>query len=66
MKLDILKIKFILARNVMNQADLAKKCGMHRQALNEIFDRGTCTLKTLCKIAKALNVDVTEIIKEEE
>lgn len=66
MKLDVLKIKLIIARKELNQTDLAKKCGMRRQALNEIFNRGTCTLKTIGKIAKALDVDVTEIIKEED
>ena len=65
MKLDVLKVKLILARKELNQTDLAKKCGMRRQALNEIFERGSCTLKTLGKIAKALEVDVTEIIKED-
>lgn len=66
MRLDVLKIKLIIARKELNQTDLAKRCGMRRQALNEIFNRGTCTLKTIGKIAKALDVDVTEIIKEEE
>lgn len=66
MKLDVLKIKLIIARKELNQTDLAKKCGMRRQALNEIFNRGTCTLKTIGKIANALDVDVTEIIKKEE
>lgn len=66
MRLDVMKIKIIIARKELNQTDLAKKCGMRRQALNEIFNRGTCTLKTIGKIAKALDVDVTEIIKEEE
>ena len=65
MKLDVLKIKLILARKELNQADLAKSCGMRRQALTEIFDRGACTLKTLGRIANALGVDVTEIVKEE-
>ena len=65
MKLDVLKIKIILARKALNQADLAKCCGMRRQALNEIFKRGVCTLKTLGKIANALGVDVTEILAEE-
>ena len=65
MKLDVLKIKLIMARKELNQTDLAKKCGMRRQVLNAIFIRETCTLKTIGKIANALGVDVTEIVKEE-
>ena len=66
MKLDVFKIKLILARKELNLTDLAKMCGKHKQTLNEIFARGTCTLKTIGKIANALGVDVTEIITEEE
>lgn len=66
MKLDARKIRVILAQKEMNQSNLAKKCGMRPQALSEILSRGTCTLKTIGKIANALGVDVTEILEEEE
>ena len=65
MKLDVPKIKLILAEQEMNQSDLAKKCGVNRQQINNILSRGSCTLKTMGKIAKALGVPVQEIVKEE-
>ena len=65
MKLNAWKVKLILAEKEMNQADLAIKCGVNRQQINEILSRETCSLKTLGRIAKALDVPVTEIVKEE-
>lgn len=65
MKLDVPKIKLILAEREMNQSDLAKKCGVNRQQINNILSRESCTLKTMGKIAKALGVPVQEIVKEE-
>ena len=66
MKLNSQKIRIILAEKEMNQADLAIKCGVNRQQINEILSRGTCSLKTLGRISKALNVPVSEIIKEDD
>ena len=65
MKLDAYRIRLILAQKELNQANFAKKCGIRPQALSEILSRGTCTLKTIGKIANALGVPVTEIVKEE-
>lgn len=65
MKLDVPKIKLILAEREMNQSDLAKKCGVNRQQINNILSRRSCTLKTVGKIAKAIGVPVQEIVKEE-
>ena len=65
MKLNTWKIKLILADKEMNQADLAVKCGANRQQINEILSRETCSLKTLGRIAKALDVPVAEIVKED-
>lgn len=65
MKLDKYKIQVILAAQEMNQTDLAVKIGVSRQQVNELLARGTCTLKTLGRIAKALGVPVAEIVKED-
>ena len=65
MKLNVWKIKLILAEKEMNQSDLAVKIGVNRQQVNEILSRETCSLKTLGRIAKALGVSVQEIVKEE-
>lgn len=66
MKINTRKIRLILAGKEMNQTDLAIKCGVNRQQINEILSRGTCSLKTLGRISKALNVPVSEIIKEDD
>ena len=65
MKLNTWKIKLILAEKEMNQADLAVKCGINRQQINEVLSRETCSLKMLGRIAKALDIPVVEIAKEE-
>ena len=65
MKLNAWKIKLILAEREMNQSDLAVKIGVNRQQVNEILGRESCSLKTLGRIAKALDVPVVEIVKEE-
>lgn len=65
MKLNAWKIKILLAEKEMNQADLANKCGVNRQQINEILSRESCTLKTLGKIAKALGIPVAEIVRED-
>lgn len=65
MKLNAWKIKLVLAEKGMNQADLAIKCGVNRQQINEILSRESCTLKTLGRIAKALDIPVAEIVKED-
>lgn len=65
MKLNAWKIKLLLAEKEMNQADLANKCGVNRQQINEILSRESCTLKTLGKIAKALGIPVAEIARED-
>ncbi len=65
MKLNVWRIKLILAEKGMNQSDLAVKIGVNRQQVNDLLSRETCTLKTLGRIAKALGVPVAEIVKEE-
>lgn len=65
MKLNVRKIKLILAEQEMNQADLAVKIGVARQQVNDLMSRETCTLKSLGRIANALGVKPEEIIKED-
>lgn len=65
MKLNVRKIKLILAEQEMNQSDLAVKIGVNRQQVNDLLARETCTLKSLGRIANALGVKPEEIIKED-
>lgn len=59
-------IELLAAQNGMKIGQLADKAGLCRQNLSTINRRGTCTALTACKIAAALGVDVSEIIKEED
>lgn len=65
MKLNVHKIKLILAEREMNRSEYAEKCGISRQNVSTILTRGTCELKTAGRLAKGLGVSVSEIVKEE-
>ena len=65
MRIDSIKIKILMADLEMNQTMLAEKCGIARQNLSAMLTRGTCSIVKVGKIAKALGVDVQEIIKED-
>lgn len=65
MKLNAWKIKLLLAEREMSLSDLAVKIGVNRQQVSDLMKRETCMLKTLGRIAKALDVPVVEIVKEE-
>lgn len=65
MKLNAQKIRMLLAELEMNQSDLAIKIGTNRQQVSDTLKRETCSLKTLGRISKALDVPVSELIKEE-
>lgn len=64
MKLNTTHIKAMLATRSMTQVALAEKAGISRQSISTILGRGTCSLPNAGKLARALEVDVTEIIKE--
>lgn len=57
------KISFIMAGNGMLQKDLAEKSGMSRGNLSTIINGKNCRARTAIEIAKALGVDVTEILE---
>ena len=63
MQLNAKKLKLFLAENCMSQADLARACGI-TQAIVSFYlsGRNQPRLKTLGKIAKALNVPVMDLV----
>ena len=65
MKIDSIKIKLMMAEQELRQSELAEKVGMSRQNLSTILTRGTCSTVNAGRIAKALGVDVREIVKED-
>lgn len=65
MRLSTKKIELLLASRGMSKLALSEASGISRQSVSTIIRRGTCEPTTAGKIAKGLNVNVTEIIKED-
>lgn len=63
MEINTKKLKIAMARKCMSSTDLAKAVGCSKESINQIISgkRGA-PIKKLGEIAKALEVDVTEII----
>lgn len=57
------KVQLIMARKCMNPYDLCSKASISYTSYRRIMQTGTCKIGTLGKLATALEVDVTEIIK---
>lgn len=64
MKLDLKKVFVIMARKCMDDKDLLEKANMSVATWNQV-KKGKCNAKTstIGRIAKGLEVDVTEIIE---
>lgn len=58
------KIDIAMARACINTYELAKKANMPLPTVNNVISGRSVRPATIGKIAKALNVDVTELIKE--
>lgn len=65
MKVDVIKIEALLARQGITKTELACRAGISRQSISVIVGRGTCTPITTGKLASALGVDVLDIIEQE-
>ena len=66
MKVDRTKLELAMARACMNSADLPAAAGLPRPTVqNAIVGKGVRP-RTIGRIARALGVDVTEILHEEE
>lgn len=65
MIVDRKKFYLAMARACMNVDDVVKAAGMPRPTVNNAIQGRSIRPATVGRIAKALGVDVTEIIKEE-
>lgn len=65
MKVDNRKFQIAMARACMNVDDVVKAANMPRPTVNNAIQGRSIRPATVGRIAKALGVDVTEIIKEE-
>lgn len=66
MKISKEKIELIMAMKELTVSAVAEACGISRQNLSTIRQRGTCTPATAGKIARGLGVNPAEIIEKEE
>lgn len=67
LKLDIKKILLLQAKACLNTNELAEKAEMPRTTItNIVHGKRNATPKTIGLLARALNVDVTEIIINEK
>lgn len=64
MILNIEKVNLFRARKCMTIADLAKEYGSSRQRMHMILNQRNVTPVCAGRLAKALGVDVTEIIED--
>lgn len=66
MKVNGTKLKLAMARACMNTVDLSVKAEMPVQTINGVLRGRSIRPATLGRIAKALGVDVTDILEKEE
>lgn len=65
MKADRKKLELAMARACLSTAELTKKSKMPRSTVNGVISGRSAKPGTIGKIAKALGVDVAEILLEE-
>lgn len=65
MKTNKKKLELAMARACMNTEDLQKAAEMPRPSLNNVISGKSARPATIGRIARALGVDVTEIIDED-
>lgn len=64
MRLDKTKITILMAVKELSVTEIARRCGKTKQRVSCIFNSINVAPKTAGMIAKALEVDVTEIIEK--
>ncbi len=62
--IDTFKVQLLMAEKCMNPYDLCTKADMHYQSYQRLIKTKNCKIATLGKIAKALGVSVTDILKD--
>lgn len=64
LKISKSKLEIAMARAELNRNALAEKAQMPVPTIRNVLMRGTCKPATVGRIAKALGVDVTDIIED--
>ena len=63
MRLNITKVRLLMAKLLISQASLAAKAGISRQTMSAVMNGRNCRPELLGKISKALGVEPEEIIE---
>lgn len=66
MKANRKKLELAMARACMSTADLVRMSAMPRPTVNNVITGRSVTPATMGRIARALDVDVTDILEDEE
>ena len=66
MKINRTKIEMLQAERGLTAGELAEKADTCRQTISALKGRGTCSPLIALRIARALGVDMAEILAEEE
>lgn len=64
MKISAEKVIVLMATNLINPYDFCAKAGFSYQTYRNLLRKKTCKPATAGKVAKALGVDVAEIIEQ--
>ena len=65
MKIDVWKVRELIATRQMKMSDMADAANLSSTNLAKVLHRGTCRLSTGGRIAAALGVNIREIWIEE-
>lgn len=64
MKISAKKVKRLMGAKLMTQKELAQVAEVSRATITATLAKGSCSVQTAAKIAKALNVDPMGIMEE--
>ena len=64
MKINIKRVRLLLAEQRINQTELAARMGVPPTFVSLIMGRGSCSMKTLVRIAAGLDVPAEELMLE--
>lgn len=63
MRISIIKVQLLMAKQCINQASLADKARISRQTMSAVMNGRNCRPELLGKISKALEVEPEDIIE---
>ena len=62
MKVKTKQLRICMCEKIMNPSELSEAAGLSKTAVAAVLKRGTCSLKTIGRIAKVLDVHPSELV----